>query len=337
MKAICIESPWHILIREKDSPQIIDDMVLIKVKSIGICGSDIAAYAGTNPLVTYPRLIGHEIAGEVVEVADSEKDFTIGDRVVLEPYIYCGNCYPCSIERFNCCENLKVLGVHVDGGMCEYISHPKRLLYKIDKNIPWHLLALVEPLSIAVHAVERSRLESGEYALIIGCGPIGLLTALYVIYNGGKAIIVDPVEKRLDLAKSLGVYYTINSSLDDVYNQIKKITNGIFPTVVIEASGNISAIQASLEYVSFAGRIVLVGWPNSDLIFKTSLVTKKEIDILGSRNSCKNFPECIDIVVNNKIDIEGVLSKIISFGEIPLVVEDIYSNPKNYMKVVAIL
>ncbi|MDY6821362.1 MAG: alcohol dehydrogenase catalytic domain-containing protein [Deferribacterota bacterium] len=320
MKAVCINAPEHIVLKDIEKPDITKNNILIRVKAVGICGSDIAAFAGKNPLVTYPRVIGHEIAGEVIKVPGDINSFAIGDRVVIEPYIYCGACYPCSLERFNCCENLKVLGVHVDGGLCEYIAHPSHLLHKVEKNVDWYLLALVEPLSIAVHAVHRSKLRKGEHIVITGCGPIGLLIALYANLIGGIPIVIDPLQKRLNLAKSLGIQYVLNPNSDNVYNNIKDITKGVMAPVLIEASGDSSAISLSLQYASNAGRIVFVGWPKSDVPLKTSLITKKEVDLMGSRNSCKNFPECIDIVLNRKINIEGIISKVIDFEKVPMII-----------------
>ena len=337
IKAIFIDYPKHIFIKDIPRPKVLDNHVLVKVESAGICGSDIAAFIGSNPLVTYPRLIGHEIAGEVVELSAGENRFVVGDRVVLEPYIFCGNCYPCSISRFNCCENLKVLGVHVDGGMCEYISHPVHLLHKVDKDVPWHLLALVEPLSIAVHAVERAKVEEGEYIVVSGCGPIGLLIALCAIVKKAKPIMIDPLEKRLELARIKGIEYLINPVKSNAINEIKNITHGRMAEVVIEASGNEEAIQSTLDYVSFAGRVVLVGWPKFSLNFATSLITKKELNVYGSRNSCRNFPLCINLIKDRIVNVESVITNTISFDEIPKAVQSTTENPEYYMKVIAML
>lgn len=156
MKTVLLNKPGEIRIGEAQNPQRSPNEVLIKVRSAGICGSDIGAYKGVNPLVTYPRVIGHEIAGEVIEVPADEVELTPGDRVILEPYVYCGHCYPCSIGHTNCCENLTVRGVHIEGGMAEYVSHPRHLLHKVPDNIPWHLVPMAEPLVISMHAIKQA-------------------------------------------------------------------------------------------------------------------------------------------------------------------------------------
>ena len=168
MKSIYLQAPGDIKVAEVSYPQRKENEVLIKVRSLGICGSDIGAYLGTNPMVSYPRIIGHEVAGEVVEVPKNETEQVVGDHVVLEPYVYCGTCYPCQNARTNCCEDLTVLGVHINGAMSEYFSHPRHLVHKVPDSIPWNLVALVEPLTISMHAVHRSHVKKGEHE-VVGC------------------------------------------------------------------------------------------------------------------------------------------------------------------------
>lgn len=335
MKAILLKEAGDIKVAEVPNAQRRENEILIKVKSMGICGSDISAYLGTSPLVSYPRVIGHEIAGEVVEVPENESVFTVGDRVVLEPYVYCGECYPCQNHRTNCCENLTVLGVHVDGGMSEYFSHPRHLVHKVPGNIPWKKLAVVEPLTISMQAVRRSRLKKGENAVISGCGTIGLLAALYALTLEAVPIVVDPVEERLELAKKLGIQHTINPMKVDAIEVIKIITKGRMAEVVVEASGNAAAIRSSIDYVAYSGRISLVGYPKKEVSLPTFLFTKKEVDIVGSRNSYQLFPESIRLITEGKVDVTSVITKTIPFEEVPETVRDISVNPGNYLKVVA--
>jgi 2-desacetyl-2-hydroxyethyl bacteriochlorophyllide A dehydrogenase len=337
MKAIYLQSPGDIKVEQASYPKRKENEVLIKVRSLGICGSDIGAYMGTNPLVSYPRIIGHEVAGEVLEVPENETNLAIGDHVVLEPYVYCGKCYPCQNSRTNCCDNLKVLGVHINGAMSEYFSHPRHLVHKVSDNIPWNLLAMAEPLTISMHAVHRSRVKKGEHVVITGSGPIGLLAAQYVLALEAVPIVVDPVEERLEFAKQLGVQHTINPVKGDAVNEIKTFTNGRMAEVVIEASGNVAAIRSSIDYVSYAGRIALVGWPKKEISLPTALFTKKELDIVGSRNSFHEFPESVKLVGEHKVDVAAVITKAISFDEIPALVRDISVHPGNYLKVVALL
>lgn len=336
MKAIYLESSGDIKVENVADARRKDGDILVKVKSLGICGSDIGAYLGTNPMVKYPRIIGHEVAGEVAEVAGDEAEFAVGDRVVLEPYVYCGKCYPCKNERTNCCENLTVLGVHIDGAMSEYFSHPRHLVHKVPDGIPWELLAMVEPLTISMHAVKRARVKAGEHVVITGAGPIGLLAAQYSLTLGAEPVVVDPVDERLEFAKGLGIKFTINPVKTDAVSEIGAITGGSMAEAVIEASGNAAAIRGSIDYVAYSGRISLVGWPKSEISLPTALFTKKELDIMGSRNSFRDFPESIRLVAENKVDVAAVITKTISFEEIPALVSDIAAHPGNYMKVVAL-
>jgi 2-desacetyl-2-hydroxyethyl bacteriochlorophyllide A dehydrogenase len=333
MKSVCLKQPGEISLVDIPLTQRGEGEILIKVRSAGICGSDIGAYKGVNPLVTYPRIIGHEIAGEVVEVPEDEINFMPGDRVLLEPYVYCGTCYPCSIGHTNCCENLTVRGVHIEGGMAEYVSHPRHLLHKVPDNIPWNLVPMAEPLVIAMHAVKQSETRAGEYVVITGAGQIGLLAAQYALTIGALPVVVDPVDERLALAGTLGVRHTINPVSSDVVAQIKDLTNGRMAEVVIEASGDARAIRGAIDYVAYAGRISLVGWPKNDIPLPTALITKKELTIRGSRNSAGQFPESLRLISEGQVNVAALLTKSVSMEDTPATVADIAEHPDRYLKV----
>ena len=337
MKAIVIHRPQEISLAEVSTPERREKEVLIRVRAMGICGSDIAAYKGINPLVTYPRIIGHEIAGEILETPRSETEIKPGDRVVIEPYVYCGHCYPCMNQRTNCCENLAVRGVHIDGGMSEFCFHPRHLIHKVAAAVSWMHLAMVEPLTISVHAVKRARLAKGEHLVVTGSGPIGLLAAQYALVIGAVPIMVDPIDERLAFARSLGIPYGINPARDSAVERIKEITGGRMAEAVIEASGSDAAIRSSIEYVAYSGRISLVGWPKGEVSLMTSLFTKKELDVMGSRNSLGDFPESIELIAGNKIDVASLVTRKISFEEIPTAVKEIAAYPEKCMKVVALM
>lgn len=337
MKTVLLKQPGEIGISEIEKTSRRENEVLLKVRSAGICGSDIGAYKGVNPLVSYPRIIGHEIAGEVVEVAADEKTFRVGDRVILEPYVYCGQCYPCSIGHTNCCENLTVRGVHIEGGMAEYVSHPRHLLHKVPEDIPWHLIPMAEPLVIAMHAVKQAEVKAGEHVAITGAGQIGLLAAQYALTLGALPIVVDPVDERLALATRLGVPHVINPVSQDAVAQIKAITKARMAEAAIEASGAASAIRAMVDYVAYAGRIALVGWPKSDIPMPTALFTKKELTIRGSRNSVGQFPESLRLIAEGRVDVAALLTKTVSLEETPATVVDIAEHPERYLKVTCLL
>jgi 2-desacetyl-2-hydroxyethyl bacteriochlorophyllide A dehydrogenase len=337
MKTVCLKQPGDISLVDVPEQRREPEQVLIKVRSAGICGSDIGAYKGVNPLVSYPRVIGHEIAGEVVEVADDEQEFKVGDRVILEPYVYCGKCYPCSIGHTNCCENLTVRGVHIEGGMAEYVSHPRHLLHKVPAGIPWHLVPMAEPLVIAMHAVQQAEVAAGQHVVVTGAGQIGLLAAQYALTLGAVPIVVDPVDERLALARSLGVAHTVNPAGADAVAGILSITGGRMAEAVIECSGDARAIRGAVDYVSYAGHIALVGWPKGDIPMPTALFTKKELTVRGSRNSVGQFPESLRLIAEGKVNVEALLTRTVSMDETPAIVADIAAHPEKYLKVTCVL
>ena len=334
MKAVYLEKPWNVGLCDAKMPEPKPGEALLRVKSAGICGSDIGAFRGTNGLVSYPRIIGHEIAGEVISIPEDNKNgIKPGDHVIVDPYLYCGHCYPCSIGRTNCCVDLKVLGVHVDGGMSEYFCHPANMLLKVPDDMPWDIIPMAEPLTIALHGVHRLALKAGEHIAINGAGPIGLLAAMVALHYGAEPIMIDLVKERLDFAKSLGVRYTINLREENLVEKVKEYTNGRMAECVMEASGANSAIRATLDIVSHAGRIALTGWPKQETLIPTDMITRKEVDIRGARTSAGEFPEAIDLIYNHKVDVRRILTKVISIDEAPETIRDIEKNPGNYMKV----
>lgn len=335
MKAIRLAKPWDVACVDIAKPVRKEGEALIKVKAAGICGSDVGAFRGTNGLVSYPRVIGHEIAGEVLEIGPNKKGIKVGDRVVVDPYLYCGHCYPCSIGRTNCCEHLKVLGVHVDGGMCEYFTHPADMLVKMPEGMTWVQAAMAEPLTISLHGIHRGGLKAGEYCAVIGAGPIGLVAGLVAQAYGGHAILLDIVDERLAFAKKLGIEHTINSrDTAKAAEEIRKITGGTMAQQVMECSGANVAIRSTLDFVSNAGRITLTGWPKNETSIPTDMITKKEVDIRGARTSAGEFEEALELIRSKRVDMMQILTKTVSVDEAPATLVDIEKNPGKYMKVV---
>ena len=335
MKAVNLAKPWDISIAELEKPVPKEGEALIRIVTAGICGSDIGAFRGTNNLVTYPRIIGHELAGIVESVPENNKNgIRVGDRVVVDPYIYCGHCYPCRIKRTNCCTSLKVLGVHIDGGMAEYFTHPADMLVKIPEGMTWEEAAMAEPLTISLHGIHRGGLKAGDYCAVIGAGPIGLVAGMIAQAYGAHAILLDLVQERLDFAKTVGIEYTINSGREDVVARISEITGGEMAQQVMECSGANAAIRSTLDYVSNAGRITLTGWPKKETSLPTDVITKKEIDIRGARTSAGEFEEALELIRTKKVDMNLILTKTISIDEAPETIRDIEKNPGDYMKVV---
>lgn len=335
MKAIRIKGPMDICIDEVPQAACKGDEILVKVLSMGVCESDIGAYRGINPLISYPRVIGQEIAGEVVSLPEFDPSLSVGDRVLLEPYVSCGMCYPCSIGHANCCENLTVRGVHIDGGMVEYVAHPRHLIHKVPDNISWRLVPMAEPLAVAMHAVKQADVMCSEHVIISGAGYIGLLAAQYVLSLGAIPILIDPIDSRLALARKLDIPYAINQNARDVISEVWAITGGRMAEVVVETSGDARAIRNAFDQVSFAGRISFVGCPESDISLPTALITKKELAIKGARNGVGLFEESLKLISDGKINVAALLTKSVSFVDLPSTIRDISEKPDKYLKVTA--
>lgn len=335
MKAVILHEPGKVEVIDLPKPQPKEGEALIRIISAGICGSDIGAFRGTNGLVSYPRVIGHELAGIVEEINGANPlKLAPGDRVVIDPYLYCGKCYPCRIGRTNCCTSLQVLGVHVDGGMAEYFCHPSHMLIPIPDDLNWTQAALAEPLTISMHGVHRGGLKANETCAVIGAGPIGLAAALTAEAYGAESIIIDLVQERLDFAESLGISHVINARKENVAERVGEITNGEMAQLVMECSGANSAVLQALDLVSNAGRITLTGWPKEATLFPTDVITKKEIDIRGARTSAKEFAEAFELMASGRVKMPALLTREISLSEAPETIRDIDKHPGDYMKVV---
>lgn len=334
MRAVKFPEPWKVECIDIPEPVAKEGEALIKVRSAGICGSDIGAFRGTNPLVSYPRVIGHEVAGEILSIPeDNPRGLKVGDHVIVDPYLYCGECYPCSIGRTNCCTSLHVLGVHVEGGMCETFAHPADMLWKLPDDMPWGIAPMAEPLTIALHGIHRGGLKAGEHVAIIGAGPIGLLAAMSAIAYGAEPILIDLVDERLEMAKELGVKYVINSGKEDLVAKVAEYTDGRMAELVMECSGANPAVRSTLDIVANAGRITLTGWPKKETPLPTDAITRKEVDIRGARTSAREFEEAIELIHSGKVNVRALLTKVVSIADAPAAIMDIEKNPGDYMKV----
>lgn len=334
MKAVYLAEPRKIGIKEIPVPVPKENEALLRIRAAGICGSDIGAFRGDNVLVTYPRVIGHELAGEVLSVPEkNDQGLKPGERVVVDPYLYCGKCYPCSIGRTNCCTSLKVLGVHVDGGMSETFAHPANMLVKVPQDMPWELIPMAEPLTIALHGIHRLQLKAGEHIAISGAGTIGLLAAMAALHYGAEPILIDLVEERLAFARTMGVKHTVHLKTDSLVEKVSEYTGGRMAECVMEASGANAAIRTALDIASHAGRIILTGWPKTETSLPTDRITFKELDIRGARTSAGEFEEAVDLIYHQKLDVRKLLTKVVTLDETPAVVEDIERNPGGYLKV----
>jgi 2-desacetyl-2-hydroxyethyl bacteriochlorophyllide A dehydrogenase len=285
MRTITLEEPGRLVASDTAGPGAPRrGEALVQVRRIGVCGTDYHAFCGRQPFFTYPRILGHELAVEVLEVNyDSETSVEPGDRCAVEPYLNCGECIACRRYKPNCCVNLKVLGVHVDGGMRERFCVPLNKLHP-SRTLSFDQLALVETLGIGAHAVARGKVEDRENVLVIGAGPIGLAVTQFARLSGGHVNVMDMNESRLAFSRRMGAESTVVAG-DDALRQIEKLTNGDLPTLVFDATGNPDSMQRAFQFVAHGGKLVFVGLFQGDVTFNDPHFHRREMTLLSSRNS----------------------------------------------------
>jgi threonine dehydrogenase-like Zn-dependent dehydrogenase len=316
MKALVCEQPGSFQYLTKEQPVAEKGRAILKVKRIGICGTDLHAFEGTQPFFAYPRVLGHELGCEIADV-DPSTGFSIGERVTLIPYFNCGECIACRNGLPNCCAAINVFGVHVDGGMMEYISVPVSALFH-GGDMSFDELALVEPLAIGAHGIRRAGVRPGEFVLVIGAGPIGLGIMEFGRIAGGQVIAMDVNDNRLNFCKDkLNVQHTINPLNEDVLQRLKEITNGDMPTVVIDATGNQKAINSAFLYMAHGARYVLVGLQKGELIVSHPEFHKREATLMSSRNATQEDFDHVMMCMRNKlVDPATYITHRVSFDEV---------------------
>ncbi len=317
MKALCVQSPHNIVIEERPMPDIqLPTDVLIKVKAGGICGSDVHIYHGTSSVATYPRVIGHEIVGEIVETGKEVSGFSVGDRVIMDPVISCGTCYQCRIGRRNVCGKLQVRSVHVDGGYQEYIVVPQQSIYHIPDNLSWEEAVMIEPFTIAEQVCSRAALVKEDIVFIMGAGPVGLSILKRVKLTGAICYISDIVETRLDFARQYGADVAINAKEVDVKEEIRRLTEGNGATIVIDAVCSTRSFEQTLTYVCSAGRVITLGFSKEASAINQLSITAREIDVRGSRLHNNKFPTVIEYFRSGKLAVKDMITHRYQFTEI---------------------
>ncbi len=296
MKYIVCEEPGNFQLKEKEAPIRKKGEALLKVNKVGICGTDLHAYTGNQAFFTYPRILGHELATQVVEIDENPKGIKSGDNVVIMPYLSCGHCVACRNGKTNCCTQIQVLGIHTDGGMQEQITVPADILLPAN-NLSDNQMAIVEPLAIGAHAIRRADVQPGETVVVVGCGPIGIGIMKLAQIQGAKVIALDMNQDRLHYAKEvIGVEYIVNVNEDPV-KQISEITNGDLATVVFDASGHKGALESGPSYMAHGGKFVLVGLSKGELTYTHPAIHAKETTLLCSRNATvADFEHVINIL-----------------------------------------
>ncbi|ANW96033.1 alcohol dehydrogenase [Wenyingzhuangia fucanilytica] len=311
MKYIVCEKPGEFLLKEKDAPIRKEGEALLQIKKVGICGTDLHAYSGNQAFFTYPRILGHELASEVLEIGENPQGIKAGDNVVVMPYVSCGTCVACSNGKTNCCTNIKVLGVHADGGMQEQITVRQDLLLPAN-NLTNDQMAIVEPLAIGAHAIRRADVKKGETVVVVGCGPIGIGMVKLAQIAGAKVIVLDVNDDRLKYTKEeIGADFVINVN-DNPVDRIAEITNGDMATAVFDATGFKGALEVGTDYMSHGGRYVLVGLSKGDLVFNHPKIHAKETTVMCSRNATKQDFEHV-IKVLNQFPTESFITHNVPF------------------------
>jgi len=297
-------------------PLLEADRALIKIKRIGICGTDLHAFEGTQPFFNYPRILGHELAGEVVAGGEAF-ELTRGTLVTILPYFNCGSCIACRNNKPNCCTQLQVFGVHIDGGMQEVISVPIQAVV-VGDGLSMDQLALVEPLAIGAHAVGRAAIQADEFVLVIGAGPIGLATMAFAKIAGARIIAMDVNEHRLQFCKDkLGITHLINAATENAVDRLAEITDNDMPTVVMDATGNLKAINDAFLYIAHGGRYVLVGLQKETICFSHPEFHKREATLMSSRNATRHdFRYVIDCIRNGQVNPTDFITHRVSFGDV---------------------
>ena len=313
MKAVRISAPTEMGVAEIEKPVIKADEVLVKIKYVGFCGSDLNTFRGLNPMVHMPVIPGHEVGAIIEETgSDVPESLKPGMVVTLNPYTNCGNCASCRNGRYNACEHNETLGVQRQGVMCEYAALPWTKIIPAG-DIPVRTCALIEPMSVGFHAVSRGEVTDNSYVMVIGCGMVGLGAVVRASIRGAKVIAADIDDEKLALAKEVGATYTVNTMTEDVHAGIQEITEGNGADVVIEAVGSPVTYVMAVNEVSFTGKVVCIGYAKSDVAFQTKLFVQKELDIRGSRNATpSDFRAVINSINTGKYQIEKFISKVVS-------------------------
>jgi len=326
MRAAIMQAPFDMQVGSWETPKPGSGEALVSVGAAGICAGDMYFYLGKNPYARYPMVCGHEIAGVVVEVGKDVTDLEVGTRVVVEPFIGCGQCYPCRVGKSNCCARLQIIGVHQPGGYAEYLTAPVRNVYPVPNGMSMTVASFAEPVAIAVQACRRGSVLRDECVLVLGCGPIGLALIEVARARGARVVAADVLPSRLEIARQVGADVLLAD--DHLVAAIQERTNGEGTPVVIEATGNVQAMEQTVDLVAAGGRIVIVGLVKKGLAvgFQGLDFTRKEMTLVGSRASVNCFPESLQLLASGAITYPQVATEF-TMWDAPKVFSQLADNP----------
>jgi threonine dehydrogenase-like Zn-dependent dehydrogenase len=336
MKALVMQQAGEAAILFVKDPIRSEDEVLLQVRSIGLCGSDLNSFRGKNPMVSYPRIPGHEVAATIVETSKSHPHLAAGMNVTLSPYTQCGKCPSCLRGRPNACQFNETLGVQRDGALAEFIAISPAKLYTA--NLDLKELCLVEPLTVGFHAVARGRVTAEDTVAIFGCGGVGLGAVAASGFRHARTIGIDVDDAKLAIALKSGATDTINTAREPLHERLHELTGGRGPDVVIEAIGLPQTFRSAVEEVAFTGRVVYIGYAKEPVAYETRLFVQKELDILGSRNAMpEDFCEVIRMLEERRFPVEDAVSHMVSLNEAPNVLKAWSENPAAFSKIMIAL
>ena len=336
MKALVMYGPGDLRPESVPEPKMKAREALLRVRRVGLCGSDLNSYRGRNPLVSYPRVPGHEIAATIVEMSERHSVFTEGMDVTLSPYSHCGGCAACRNGRFNACQYNQTLGVQRDGALAEYISVPLDRLYSANLNLKE--LCLVEPLTVGAHAVARANVTARDTVAIFGCGGVGLGAIAASAFRGATTIAIDVDDSKLAIAREAGASHSIHSQREVPAQALTALVGERGPDVVIEAVGMPETFRAAIELVSFTGRVVYIGYAKEQVAYETRLFVQKELDIRGARNALPDdFRQVIEMLENQRFPVESAIDKVVPFNEAAEALRAWSDRPSQFKKIMITL
>lgn len=334
MKTLQVQGPGEVRLVDVPAPVPRSGEALLRVRMVGMCGSDLNTFRGKNPLVSYPRVLGHEIAATVETApADGHPNFSVGQNVTVSPYTSCGECASCRKGRHNACQFNQTFGVQRDGALAEFITVPAGKIYRAD-GLALEQLALVEPLTVGFHATARGRVAAQETVAVFGCGGVGLGAISGSARKGATVIGIDIDDAKLSLAQAAGASFAIHSGREPLHERLLELTNGQGPDVVIEAIGLPATFRAAIEEVSFAGRVVYIGYAKELVSYETRLFVQKELDILGSRNATEDdFRSVIAMLQEGAFPVSRAISKIVPLTDAGTTLAQWSEDPAKFSKI----
>ncbi len=334
MKAVAVHEPGKATLIDLPEPSHRSEEALLQVRMIGLCGTDLNTFRGKNPLVTFPRVLGHEVAATVLHAGNgSHNGLQEGTPVTLAPYTACGRCASCLRGRPNACKHNQTLGVQRDGALTERIVSPVEKLYSAQLSLKE--LCLVEPLTVGFHAVARGRVTASDTVAVFGCGGVGLGAISAAAFHGARVIAIDRDDAKLEIACKAGATSVIHSGKEDLPERLNEFTDGKGPDCMIEAIGLPQTFRASVEEVAFTGRVVYIGYAKEPVPYETSLFVQKELDILGSRNALpEDFREVIRMLEEKRFPVDDVISAIVPIEEAPEILRQWSENPLVFTKII---